>query len=95
MTPSHLDAARQGDMLPLMLLASTLPVVSTSATGVYNSSQTPSNLPWDSYNYCNAPHVNGKHYVMPPQKGVELVYLNSVMRHHKVSVLSFALIAID
>lgn len=57
-----------------------------SAAGVYNSSVTPSNLPWNTYNYCNAPHVNKAHYDLPPQaKGgkAELVYLNMMMRHHK------------
>ncbi|KAI0071352.1 phosphoglycerate mutase-like protein [Panus rudis PR-1116 ss-1] len=51
--------------------------------GVYDSSHTPSNFPWNTYNYCNAPHVNTKHYTLPPVKGAKLVYLNMVMRHHK------------
>ena len=45
------------------------PSASTSAspsgqvqTGVYDSSTTPSYLPWNTYNYCNAPHVNAEHY---------------------------------
>lgn len=53
-------------------------------TGVYNSSKTPTNLPWNTYNYCNAPHVNAKHYQRPQDLGAELVYLNVVTRHHKV-----------
>ncbi|ETW79038.1 hypothetical protein HETIRDRAFT_323470 [Heterobasidion irregulare TC 32-1] len=52
--------------------------------GVYNSSQTPPDLPWDTYNYCNAPHVNAEHYSTPASPdGSELVYLNVIMRHHK------------
>lgn len=54
-----------------------------SASGVYNSSVTPSNLAWDTYNYCNAPHVNAAHYSRPDVSGAKLVYLNTVMRHHK------------
>ncbi|KAA1477624.1 phosphoglycerate mutase-like protein [Dentipellis sp. KUC8613] len=53
-------------------------------TGVYNSSETPASLPWNTYNYCNAPHVNAKHYAAPPQSpGSELVYMNVMIRHHK------------
>ena len=56
-----------------------------SAAGVYNSSVTPSDLPWNTYNYCNAPHVNAKHYAMPANVShAQLVYLNAVIRHHKV-----------
>lgn len=58
-----------------------------SATGVYNTSQTPSNLPWNTYNYCNAPHVNAEHYTVPEIKDAKLVYLNTVIRHHKVLCL--------
>ncbi|EKM52252.1 uncharacterized protein PHACADRAFT_176271 [Phanerochaete carnosa HHB-10118-sp] len=54
-----------------------------SVTGVYNTSQTPADLPWDTYNYCNAPHVNAAHYTMPNVSGAKLVYLNAVIRHHK------------
>ncbi len=56
-----------------------------SAHGVYNSSVTPDTLPWNTYNYCNAPHVNAKHYSRPPNAPhARLVYLNTVIRHHKV-----------
>ncbi|KAH9911777.1 phosphoglycerate mutase-like protein [Epithele typhae] len=55
-----------------------------SANGVYNSSITPSDLPWNTYNYCNAPHVNGQHYTKPTNAShAKLVYLNAVIRHHK------------
>lgn len=54
--------------------------------GVYNSSVTPSNLPWNTYNYCNAPHVNAARYERPMNvSGSELVYMNVMIRHHKVS----------
>ncbi|KII94408.1 hypothetical protein PLICRDRAFT_101602 [Plicaturopsis crispa FD-325 SS-3] len=52
--------------------------------GVYNSSTTPASLPWNTYNYCNAPHVNAAHYAKPTNvEGAELVYMNVMMRHHK------------
>jgi 2-phosphoxylose phosphatase len=57
------------------------------ADGIYNSSNTPSGLPWNTYNYCNAPHVNAQHYQEPLAvngTGAKLVYLNVVIRHHKV-----------
>ncbi|EIW81638.1 phosphoglycerate mutase-like protein [Coniophora puteana RWD-64-598 SS2] len=52
-------------------------------SGVYNSSLTPSHLPWNTYNYCNAPHVNAERYSRPTDPDAHLVYLNSMMRHHK------------
>ena len=55
-----------------------------SADGVYNTSFTPSSLPWNTYNYCNAPHVNVAHYTMPNASDAKLVYMNVVIRHHKV-----------
>ncbi|KAI0659475.1 phosphoglycerate mutase-like protein [Cubamyces menziesii] len=55
-----------------------------SADGVYDSSITPANLPWNTYNYCNAPHVNAEHYQRPANAPhAKLVYLNVVIRHHK------------
>lgn len=59
-------------------------VVGFNGTGVYNSSWTPISLPWNTYNYCNAPHVAQDHY--EALEGAELVYLNLMMRHHKVSI---------
>ena len=55
-----------------------------SVNGVYDTSTTPSSLPWNTYNYCNAPHVNAAHYTRPTQPA-ELVYMNVMTRHHKVS----------
>ncbi|SPO26984.1 related to acid phosphatase [Ustilago trichophora] len=56
----------------------------TPFPGVFNSSTTPAGLPWDTYNYCNAPHVNAQHYERPPQaKDAKLVFVNVVQRHHK------------
>ena len=61
-----------------------------SASGVYNSSQTPSTLPWNTYNFCNAPHVNAAHYELPPNAtfisngGSQLIHVSVIMRHHKV-----------
>lgn len=56
-----------------------------AATGVYNSSTTPAELPWNTYNYCNAPHVNAEHYFKPSSnESAKILYLNVVTRHHKV-----------
>lgn len=55
-----------------------------SSSGVYNSSTTPASLPWNTYNYCNAPHVVPAHYTTPSAKDAKLVYVNTVIRHHKV-----------
>ena len=51
--------------------------------GVYDSSTTPSYLPWNTYNYCNAPHVNAAHYTTP-NESAKMVYMNVMIRHHKV-----------
>jgi hypothetical protein len=58
--------------------------VPLNVTGIYNSSQTPLSLPWNTYNYCNAPHVNDDHYMLPPIGDAKLVYATIMMRHHKV-----------
>ncbi|KAJ3529634.1 hypothetical protein NM688_g7829 [Phlebia brevispora] len=55
----------------------------SSANGVYDTSTTPSSLPWNTYNYCNAPHVNAEHYTRPNVTGAKLVYMNAIIRHHK------------
>lgn len=61
----------------------------SNQTGVYNSSVSPENLPWNTYNYCNAPHVNAAHYSKPTNVSEsdgepQLVYVNAMIRHHKV-----------
>ena len=56
-----------------------------NGTGIYNSSVTPPSLPWNTYNYCNAPHINAEHYVEPEDEGAKLVNGNVMIRHHKVS----------
>ena len=62
-------------------------LIGFNGTGVYNSSVTPTNLPWNTYNYCNAPHVNVKHYSKPTNAShASLVYVNAVIRHHKVQL---------
>ncbi|KAH8988416.1 phosphoglycerate mutase-like protein [Lactarius akahatsu] len=61
----------------------------TSASGIYNSSETPPAFPWNTYNFCNAPHVNAAHYELPPQAvaagpgAAQLLHVSVVMRHHK------------
>jgi hypothetical protein len=68
-----------------------------SASGVYNSSQTPSTLPWNTYNFCNAPHVNAAHYELPPNTtftsngGSQLIHVSVIIRHHKVRAFLFFL----
>ena len=75
-------------LITLGVLAQHSPLASES--GVYDSSETPVTLPWNTYNYCNAPHVNAAHYELPPHiasmRGGKLVHVSVVMRHHKVSV---------
>ena len=78
-----------------VLVASAITAVVTaqelhSANGVYDTSTTPSNLPWNTYNYCNAPHVNVAHYTMPNVRDAKLVYMNVIMRHHKASLQASA-----
>jgi hypothetical protein len=61
-------------------------VNATLGNGVYNSSKTPATLAWNTYNYCNAPHVNAPHYTAPAEAhaaGAALEHLTVVMRHHK------------
>ncbi|KLO07369.1 phosphoglycerate mutase-like protein [Schizopora paradoxa] len=56
----------------------------TLEPGIYNSSTVSPGLPWNIYNYCNAPHVNAGHYSKPTNvSGSKLVYLNAMIRHHK------------
>lgn len=44
--------------------------------------------PSNSYNYCNAPHVNAARYSVPTNaSGAKLVYMNVMIRHHKVTNL--------
>jgi hypothetical protein len=71
----------------VLIMQALLSLTAITPFGVYNSSVTPLGLPWDAYNYCNAPHVNPTYYNVPsePGPGAKLVYLSLVMRHHKVS----------
>ncbi|KAH8980764.1 phosphoglycerate mutase-like protein [Lactarius hatsudake] len=64
--------------------ASAFPVILTSfLLGAQLSLASPT-FPRHLYfsSYCNAPHVNVSHYE-PPEKGVELLHLSVMMRHHK------------
>ncbi|EJF61411.1 phosphoglycerate mutase-like protein [Dichomitus squalens LYAD-421 SS1] len=68
----------------LAALSASQPGTISSAAGVYSSSVTPANLPWNTYNYCNAPHVNEEHYSKPTNHPhAKLIYMNAVIRHHK------------
>jgi len=76
-------------LIPAGILAQQPHSVLASESGVYDSSQTPPTLPWNTYNYCNAPHVNPAHYELPDiasMGGAKLVHVSVVMRHHKVCV---------
>ncbi|KAI0032631.1 phosphoglycerate mutase-like protein [Vararia minispora EC-137] len=57
-------------------------LVGFNGTGVYSSSTTPADLPWYTYNYCNAPHASKAHWT-PAGAGARLVYALTVVRHHK------------
>lgn len=84
----YTSSAQDTDSAPQVATNGTgFPTVISTPLGVYNSSKTPSKFPWNTYNYCNAPHVNAEHYVGPPAEA-ELEYLNLLMRHHKVCTLS-------
>lgn len=61
-----------------------------SASGIYNSSEIPQNLPWNTYIFCNAPHINATHYELARKVTaagvglVQLLHVSVLMRHHKV-----------
>ena len=52
-----------------------------NGTGIYgytfNSSNTPAGLPYDTYNWCNMPHVRAQEYPMAPS-GYKLEYVELV-----------------
>ena len=55
-------------------------------TGIYgyifDSSTTPSFLPYSTYNWCNMPHVRPQEYIFPDQS-YTLKYVEVIHRHHK------------
>lgn len=57
-----------------------------NGTGIYgfifSSSQTPSSLPYSTYNWCNMPHVRREEYVKPSSE-YRLQYVELIHRHHK------------
>lgn len=61
-------------------------VSAINGTGIYgfvfNSSQTPSSLPYLTYNWCNMPHVRPQEYVKPSSE-YSLKYVELIHRHHK------------
>ena len=83
----YTSSAQDTDSAPQVATNGTgFPTVISTPLGVYNSSKTPSKFPWNTYNYCNAPHVNAAHYEAPGSTpNATLVYLNAVIRHHKVN----------
>ncbi|KAF8320479.1 phosphoglycerate mutase-like protein [Clavulina sp. PMI_390] len=56
---------------------------SSTFVAIYNTSTTPAHLPWNTYNYCNAPHVSAEHYEYPQHQGAQLKHVTVFMRHHK------------
>jgi hypothetical protein len=78
-------------LLPVAVAAPPQSVNATLGNGVYNSSATPAGLPWNTYNYCNAPHVNVAHYAPSANASAAhatLEHLTVIMRHHKVVLFS-------
>jgi hypothetical protein len=76
-------------LLPVAVAAPPQSVNATLGNGVYKSSATPAGLPWNTYNYCNAPHVNAAHYAPSPDASTAhatLEHLTVIMRHHKVGL---------
>lgn len=49
---------------------------------IFNSSITPSSVPYSTYNWCNMPHVRAQEYVIPPAE-YQLAYVEVIHRHHK------------
>ena len=49
---------------------------------VFNTSQTPVDIDYDTYNWCNMPHVRKDEYVVPPAE-YELKFVEVIHRHHK------------
>lgn len=54
---------------------------------VFNSSSTPSDLPYSTYNWCNMPHVRAKEYQVP-DKDYQLEYVEVVRYHSHDTFLS-------
>lgn len=57
-----------------------------TASGVYgfifNTSQTPGDVPYRTYNWCNMPHVRKEEYIVAPSE-YQLKYVEIIHRHHK------------
>lgn len=70
---------------PAQTYVNNLTVVA-NGTGIYdyvfNSSTTPSSLPYSTYNWCNMPHVRSEEYKVPDADFV-LRYVEIIHRHHK------------
>ena len=49
---------------------------------IFNSSLTPTGIPYSTYNWCNMPHVRGLEYPRAA-KGYKLEYVEVIHRHHK------------
>lgn len=49
---------------------------------VFNTSQTPADRPYQTYNWCNMPHVRRQEYSKPPA-AYQLKYAELIHRHHK------------
>ena len=58
----------------------------TNNSGIYdyifNSSITPSGVPYSTYNWCNMPHVRAQEYKIP-DSDYQLQYVEVIQRHHK------------
>ncbi|KAH8926558.1 phosphoglycerate mutase-like protein [Atractiella rhizophila] len=85
----HRDNSASASYIPPEALsAAQQDTVLANKDGVYSSSTTPAHLPWNTYNYCNAPHIKPSHYVLPSPVGEstsepKLLHVTIFMRHHK------------
>lgn len=50
---------------------------------IFNSSDTPSSVPFSTYNWCSMPHVRPQEYIQPPTDRFKLEYVELIHRHHK------------
>ncbi|KAK5081056.1 hypothetical protein LTR70_009318 [Exophiala xenobiotica] len=49
---------------------------------IFNSSTTPLDVPYSTYNWCNMPHTRANEYIIP-DPDFELRYVEVIHRHHK------------
>ena len=50
---------------------------------IFNTSQTPSDVPYSTYNWCNMPHARSAEYPRLNSTDLQLEYVEVIQRHHK------------